>query len=341
VELNFKNSYSPKEQNIAIFCLKQTSKKDGIYFYANDLIEGLSSKNKVTVFAQKIFIDSIESDKNIEKISLPNIQIRVIKWLFYSIYLPFYLRKKGRYDEIIFSTEDLPILNFLLLRPFLFNRTKVKVVVHDLAEYFISRYSASKDLFRRFFVKRYIKYCDEVITVSKKTKSDIVSLNFKKEDFISIFYNQIKLENIISHNRIIKEPYVLYVSGFDFPSKNHIGLVNLYRRFNKEKFPYQLILAGNSDSNSNNFDLIKEKISEFKLENDITVLRNISKEELSSLYEHCEFTVFPSLYEGFGRPIIESIHYGKVVYSTDVGIFREVSEHPLVLPFEDLRNFKK
>ena len=118
------------------------------------------------------------------------------------------------------------------------------------------------------------------------------------------------------------------------------SLINLYRKFNKEKFPYQLILAGNSDSNSKNFDLIKEKISEFNLGNDIILLRNISKKELSSLYEHCEFTVFPSLYEGFGRPIIESVHYGKVVYSTDVGIFREVSNHPLVLPFEELRRFK-
>ena len=91
--------------------------------------------------------------------------------------------------------------------------------------------------------------------------------------------------------------------------------------------------------NSKNFDLIKEKISEFNLENDITVLCLSQKSDLVRFMNTVNLP-FSSLYEGFGRPIVESIHYGKVVYSTDVGIFREVSNHPLVLPFEELRRFK-
>ena len=342
MELTFKNTYTPKDKKIAILCLKQGEKKDGIFFYAHDLIEILSKDNNLTIVSNHLFFNTLsESIKNsTEFLKLPHISNRITKWLFLIIFLPFIISKKGQFDEIIFCTEDLPLLSTKFFRKVLFPKTKINLVVHDLAEYFISRYSPFKDLFRRIMVKRYIKFCDFVITVSQKTKSDLIELQFKNENNILLFYNQIKLPEVNLKESLFDFPYVLYVAGFDFPSKNHIGLINLFNSFGEKQFPYRLVLVGNADIKSKNLDNIKNKITELGLGNDIKILTNISKDQLDCLYQHCEFTVFPSLYEGFGRPIVESIHFGKKVYSSDVGVFKEVSSHPLVFPLDKLRGLK-
>ena len=64
-------------------------------------------------------------------------------------------------------------------------------------------------------------------------------------------------------------------------------------------------------------------------------MTNVSSEDLHSLYMNCEFSVFPSLYEGFEEELL-SPFYGKKVYCNDVGIFRELSDHPLILPISEI-----
>lgn len=335
----FKNTYEPSGKRIAILCLKQGSKKDGIFFYAHDLIDGLGKRNTVTVISNQIFYNSLKeaTKSSIKHFELPFIKNRFFKWPFLVFFIPFYLIKEKKFDEIVFTTEDLPILSLKFFRSIFLKKMKISVVVHDLAEYYISRYGAMKDLFRRLFVKKYIQSCDEVITVSKKTKSDIISLGFKHQEFISLFYNQIDLPSEVNQKSVLDYAYVLYVSGFDYPSKNHIGLLNMINKFDSKKFPYRVVCAGNADVQSKNFKLIESKVQEYGLAGKIVLMPNVEQHVMESLYSNCEFTIFPSLYEGFGRPIVESILFGKKVYSSDVGIFRELGGHPLVFSLDELK----
>jgi len=338
MEINFINTYTPKSKNLCLLCLKQGQKKDGIYFFARDMIIELSKNNSIVVFGNQEFLRDLpeETLSKINSQKIPSFTNRWIKWIYLLLFLPFKIKTKKPLDEIVFTTEDLPVVSLVFLKKVLFPSSKINMVVHDLAEYFISRYSPVKDFYRRVVIKKFIYLCDEIITVSEKTKSDIVSLGFKNEEFIKKFYNQVELKEFTSLPRIIDSDYILYVAGFDFPSKNHWGLINMYKELKKRGFKHNLVLAGNSELNSSNLIFLENKVKELDLDSEITFYKNITNDELSSLYEHCEYTVFPSLYEGFGRPIIESLRYNKKVFCADVGIYRELSSHPLIRPLNEL-----
>ena len=172
----------------------------------------------------------------------------------------------------------------------------------------------------------------------EKTKSDIVGLGFKEESNISLFYNQISTFSPTPTIRVVQSPYILYVSGVDYPSKNHLSFIKTFHEMDKKGFKPMLIFAGNGDENSNNLQEINKLISKLSLNERVKIFLNTDSNTLHSLYYNCEFTVFPSLYEGFGRPIIESILYDKKVYSSQVGIYQELKGHNLLYPIEELKN---
>ena len=331
--INFQNTFVPQGKNISIICFKQTIYLNGIYFYAQDLIEELSKTNNVSLYANTVFFNSLSPDvKNrIDSVyAIPSFSNKVYKWIWSLIVFPFKMLGKNN-DLVIFTAEDIPALPFGILSKLNILPFKTSMVVHDLSGIFCRRYSFWKDIYRRFIVKRLIWAVDYIIAVSKKTKDDILSLKFKNESEISIFYNQVKLKN----NKEYSEDgdFIIYVSGLDYPSKNHLWLIEEYAKIVGNGFKSKLYLVGNAHPNSLHLSRIEKRIQDLHLEEMVVVMQNVTNEELEKLYSSCLFSVFPSKYEGFGRPIIESINYGKEVYSTDVGIYQEVKDNSLVHPF--------
>ena len=60
--INFQNTFVPQGKNISIICFKQTIYLNGIYFYAQDLIEELSKTNNVSLYANTVFFNSLSPD---------------------------------------------------------------------------------------------------------------------------------------------------------------------------------------------------------------------------------------------------------------------------------------
>ena len=334
--VKFQNTFVPEGKNISIICFKQTIYLNGIYFYAQDLIEELSKTNNVSLYANTVFFNSLKPDvKNrINSVhAIPSFSNKVYKWIWSLVVFPFKMLRKND-DLVIFTAEDIPALPFGILGKLKVFPFKTSMVVHDLAEYFVGRYSFWKDIYRRFIVKRLIWAVDYIITVSQKTRDDILTLNFKRNSEISIFYNQVKRKEVIQDTKC--GDFIIYVSGLDYPSKNHLWLIDEYAKIVGNGFKSKLYLVGNAHPNSLHLSRIEKRIHELHLEEMVVVKQNVSNEELEELYRSCLFSVFPSKYEGFGRPIIESINYGKEVYSTDVGIYQEVKDNSLVHPFHEI-----
>lgn len=105
-----------------------------------------------------------------------------------------------------------------------------------------------------------------------------------------------------------KPIYMLCVSTIE-PRKNHTKLLESFTSILEQSSrPLRLILAGrNSCPNisSTIFDYIR------RYPRSIEWIDSPSEDELKSLYRNCHFTIFPSIEEGFGLPILESIWYGK------------------------------
>jgi len=83
----------------------------------------------------------------------------------------------------------------------------------------------------------------------------------------------------------------------------------------------ELYIAG--EKNSKYGDLIERRIREGNLTN-VHLVGTVTNEERTWLYKHCEAFLFPSLFEGFGLPVIEAMQFGKPVFSSKETSLKEI-----------------
>lgn len=121
----------------------------------------------------------------------------------------------------------------------------------------------------------------------------------------------------------VQGEFVLCVSTVE-PRKNHLKLLDAWRRLLAQgKTLPQLVLVGNAYIGFE--DLVKEVCKICIEEAGIVWLEGVSDEELETLYARCRFTVFPSIAEGFGLPILESVWYGRPCLCANFGAMEEAA----------------
>jgi len=184
------------------------------------------------------------------------------------------------------------------------------VTIHDLAYLSYKKDFLLKDLIRLIIWTKYsVKKATKVIAVSNSTKKDIVKLYKKSQNEISVVYNGYektspKLLDKFKINHI-SNPYILYVGTLQ-PRKNIPILIEAFNKF-KQFYPeFKLLIAGKKGWL---YDKIFRKITELGLENEVHFTDFITNNQLIFLYENAFCLVMPSLYEGFGLPIIEAMSF--------------------------------
>jgi glycosyltransferase involved in cell wall biosynthesis len=112
-------------------------------------------------------------------------------------------------------------------------------------------------------------------------------------------------------------PFILFVSTIEV-RKNHALLFRVWRRLLSsmpaEQVPY-LVFAGKTAWLTDN--LLTQIENAGWLDGHVKLIESPAEPELMALYAHCEFTVFPSLYEGWGLPVTESLSFGKTVAASN------------------------
>lgn len=205
------------------------------------------------------------------------------------------------------------------------NIEKAIVTVHDLI--FIKRpekhLKIHQEMIKR--VPPMLKKCRHIITCSEYSKSDMVSfLNIdpKKITVIpwginkEIFY---PCENISQEQQELKtkfsidKPYFVAVSCSQ-GRKNTPMLLKCYSELLKQNPKHDLVLVWNAP------DDIRRQYDNPR----IHFLSNVSDADLRSLYSCASATVYPSHYEGFGLPVLESMSCGTAVICSDVSSLPEV-----------------
>ncbi len=116
--------------------------------------------------------------------------------------------------------------------------------------------------------------------------------------------------------------YILFVSTIE-RRKNHETIYRAFRRLLEKGSPNlpQLVFVGMIGWGVNDFlsDLQKDPLMTGK----VVILSNVSDSELDTLYNNCLFTVFPSLYEGWGLPVTESLSHGKFCLASNTSSIPE------------------
>lgn len=236
--------------------------------------------------------------------------------------------------EINHSLPDVCWMPFQQV-PFLADKkTKIVITVHDLAfKYFPQHFPLLDKIKLDFFTETAVKRADKIIAVSETTKKDILKFYPKTpESKIKVIYHGIdekefnkkysaqKVKQILKNHNIIK-PYLLYVGALQ-PRKGLENLVEAFEKLKKEKKQdLQLVLVGSPAWKSSGI-LKRIKNSEFK--NDIILTGKVDFYNLPLFYQQAEIFVFPSLYEGFGIPILEAWVSGVPVIIADNSSLKEI-----------------
>jgi len=251
-----------------------------------------------------------------------------IKWHSLNEQLGFYSElEKGNYDLVHFPYFSHPIL---------YNRPFV-ITIHDLT---ILKFATGKAttksyltyLIKRFGYKEVLKHgiykAKKIIVPSKTVKLDIVKQFNILKDKIAVTYEgvgyelqQAKAENCLpagKAGKLVIDNYLLYVGNF-YPHKNVEFLIKAFAKLDNQ---IKLVLAG-----PNNFftKRIAELIDKLNIKNKVLIKSNLNDSELKYLYLNAKALVLPSLFEGFGLPIIEAVNFNCPLVLSDIPVFREIA----------------
>jgi len=176
-----------------------------------------------------------------------------------------------------------------------------------------------------------IQHGDAVITYSAHSKQDIVKVLDIDESNVHVIplaagpqFRRIEDKDALTARLgalgLRDTPYILYVSTIE-PRKNHLALVQAYARLRQQDraIPHKLVLVGPKWLGH---EPVFDAISRLGL--DAHVIHFEKVDELETLYNGADAFVFPSLYEGFGLPILEAMACGTPVVASNVTASPEV-----------------
>lgn len=213
--------------------------------------------------------------------------------------------------------------------PLSFGKKSV-ITIYDLKYIKMSHLFHKRSRNKAFMMKRMMvnscKRADAIITISKSSKRDMTELLGVSPEKISVvycatdsFYHEVKdVDKTLLGKLGIDRPFILYVGELR-PHKNIIRLIEaLKRSYNKD---YMLVVVGKSYKDFNDPFAAAHRLH---LEHRIKFLMYIEKKELLHLYNAAKIFVLPSLYEGFGLPVLEAMACGTPVITSNVSSMPEV-----------------
>ena len=211
------------------------------------------------------------------------------------------------------------------------------MVFHDLIPVYARETcdQPTVEVFTSFF-KQIIGLVDEALCVSQNTANDL--LRYCAEmDFVAPKVTVTRLgsgfadtssEVAFDEDADISEfqiagPFVLFVSTIE-GRKNHDLALRIWRNMLAEGVEVpRLVCVGRLGWRSENF--FQALIATNNLDGKIQIMEDISDTQLKWLYDNCTFTIYPSLYEGWGLPVSESLEHGKVCVTSRVASLPEVA----------------
>lgn len=221
------------------------------------------------------------------------------------------------FSHKIINPLNLDVL--FCLEPFtpLLVNTKKVIVVYDLVVYLHPDSMQTKTYINyKLFFKKAVLEADHIICISDSTANRLQTILGKRADFIIKPKTDIKPVN---QPPIYNFPYILSVSTVE-PRKNIETLIrafiNLKSTGNLESV--KLVLVGKYGWKSKK---IMKLIQSYK--DEIIHTGYIDNQTLANLYTHAKLFVFPSIYEGFGIPVMEAKKAGCCVITSDIPELKE------------------
>jgi glycosyltransferase involved in cell wall biosynthesis len=211
------------------------------------------------------------------------------------------------------------------------------VTVHDVIQFVLPEYAWRK-ISRLYFglVSRGARRADAVITVSECSKQDIMKIVGLGPERIHVIGNAVDaslypvrdawlLANVRERYGVAPR-FVLYFGGFDM-RKNVPRLIEAYARLPEQvRREYQLVIAGRYQHLGHPlYPDPRQTVRRLGLDGNVIFTGQIREQDKAPLYSAATVFAFPSLYEGFGMPVLEAMACGTPVVTSNVSALPEVA----------------
>lgn len=193
---------------------------------------------------------------------------------------------------------------------------KTVVTIHDLSYLYYPEEFLKKDLYQLKNWTRYsLQKSSKIIAVSKTTKKDLMHEYAIPENTIEVIYNgyeSFQLKPTTYNLQPKPFPYFLFVGTIQ-PRKNLTILIRAFVEFHKTHPKYKLIIAGKKGWL---YEKIFQEAAQYDCKDSIVFSGFVSDEEKIQLYKNAVAFILPSLYEGFGIPLLEAMSYNCPIISS-------------------------
>lgn len=257
------------------------------------------------------------------------------------IHFPFLWNTIGLSWEMYWRQPDLLFVPSHSLPPL--HPRKTITIIHDIGFLdYPENYSRQQYLHLQKTTASDIKNASLIITPSEFTKKTIINRYFADPNKIihiplgvdqEIFQPHISQRRVNNtfkkyDQRISKKPYFLFVGRLE-SRKNIVNIIKAFSLFKKKiDTPYILVLAGKK---TNHQAVYLELVQTLKISQDVVFTGHIPQKDLPVFFHEAEIFLFPTLYEGFGLPILESQACRTPVITSNITAMPEVAGNGALL----------
>ncbi|KEY19946.1 glycosyltransferase family 4 protein [Kaistella antarctica] len=298
---------------------------DGKRFFNNSSGLGNYSRDLVRIVAtyfpenDYVLINENQTEKGKEIVALPQVS--------------FVETSKGSWSRQLKMGKDAQLINADIFHglsgelPLIWKESPIKkiVTIHDLIFMRFPQYYSFFDRKIHFWkFKKAVEQADLIIAISDQTKRDIIQYLKVPEEKIRVIYQgchhafkENQSEEFLTSTKEkynLPKRFILNVGTIE-ERKN---LLNIVKAINGTKIP--LVVIGKK---TKYFNKVKKYLVKNKLENQVQFLENVSIEELAAIYKLADLFVYPSLFEGFGIPVIEALFSETPVITSNVSCLPE------------------
>jgi len=304
--------------------------KVGMGNYADNLIRALAaidSRNNYSLYVKR----PLQTEFTVERENFHYRQLNspLIRTFWTQCRIPM---------EVLLNRPDILHMPTGQKIPF-FHPCKTVVTIFDLAYLNFPDYFQKSVKWRlQKFSEHALRNADKIIAISESTKKDILWAYDINEKLIEVVYFGVedkfrplksKLEiNEIKKKLDIRFPYILF-AGVLQPRKNIPRLIRAFKKiiesYNQD---LQLVIAGNKGWM---YEQIFQTVKQCNIGERVVFTGYVQKQELIYLMNGAEIFVLPSLYEGFGMPILEAMACGTAVVCSNTSSMPEVAGNAAVL----------
>ena len=213
-------------------------------------------------------------------------------------------------------------------------KTRAVVTIHDIIHLLYPQFLPNRaaHVYARFMIRRALKRADRIVTVSYNTRRDLVDYFGIPAARIEVIYNGVspRFRPDIPREQVLRVaarlgisfPYLLFLGG----EKPHKNVQNVVRAFGKARrehsLQHTLVLAGPLPPSSARLDAL---IAALDISGAVRRPGVVDEADLPALYAGADAFLYPTLYEGFGLPVVEAMACGTPVLTSSTSALQEIA----------------